>query len=136
MYHVESNLFVSRRLALFSCLVSFLFVLGASHPLWHFETLEEPDLISPTDSRNAVHEGEWAAYKQTPVKTYCEHGFAYDNENDFIAIPECSDYNPYTIDITIRQNSDWSTIIHTIETNFERTQPLRIFTKRQVFFSS
>ena len=119
MYHVESNLFMSRRLALFSCLVSFLFVLGASHPLWHFETLEEPDLISPTDSRNAVHEGEWAAYKQTPVKTYCEHGFAYDNENDFIAIPECSDYNQYTIDITIRQNSDWSTIIHTIETNLD-----------------
>ena len=110
---------MSRRLALFSCLVSFLFVLGASHPLWHFETLEEPDLISPTDSRNAVHEGEWAAYKQTPVKTYCEHGFAYDNENDFIAIPECSDYNQYTIDITIRQNSDWSTIIHTIETNLD-----------------
>lgn len=104
---------------MFSCLVSFLFVLGASHPLWHFETLEEPDLISPTDSRNAVHEGEWAAYKQTPVKTYCEHGFAYDNENDFIAIPECSDYNQYTIDITIRQNSDWSTIIHTIETNLD-----------------
>ena len=119
MYHVESNLFMSSRLALFSCLVSFLFVLGASHPLWHFETLEEPDLISPTDSRNAVHEGEWAAYKQTPVKTYCEHGFAYDNENDFIAIPECSDYNQYTIDITIRQNSDWSTIIHTIETNLD-----------------
>lgn len=110
---------MSRWLALFSCLVSFLFVLGASHPLWHFETLEEPDLISPTDSRNAVHEGEWAAYKQTPVKTYCEHGFAYDNENDFIAIPECSDYNQYTIDITIRQNSDWSTIIHTIETNLD-----------------
>ncbi len=119
MYHVEIVFLMSRRLALFSCLVSFLFLLGASHPLWHFETLEEPDLITPTDSRNAVHEGEWAAYKQTPVKTYCEHGFAYDNENDFIAIPECSDYNQYTIDITIRQNSDWSTIIHTIETNFD-----------------
>ena len=120
MYHVEGKFFMSRRLVLFSCLISFLFVFGASHPLWHFETLEEPDLIMPTDSRNAVHEGEWAAYKQMPVKTYCEDGFAYDNQNDFIAIPECSEYNPDTIDITIRQNSDWSTIIHTIETNFEQ----------------
>ena len=120
MYHVESNLFMSRRLALFSCLISFLFVSGASHYLWQFDALEEPDLIAPTDSRNAVHEGEWAAYKQTPVETYCEHGFAYDNQNDLIAIPECSGYYSDTIDITIRHNSDWSTVIHTIETNFDQ----------------
>ena len=74
----------------------------------------------PTDSRNAVHEGEWAAYKQMPVKTYCEDGFAYDNQNDFIAIPECLGYYSDTIDITIRHNSDWSTVIHTIETNFDQ----------------
>ncbi|MGB2340274.1 MAG: hypothetical protein ACPH9K_04660, partial [Candidatus Poseidoniaceae archaeon] len=91
---------MSRRLALFSCLISFLFVSGASHSLWQFDALEEPALIAPTDSRNAVHEGEWAAYKQTPVETYCEHGFAYDNQNDLIAIPECSGYYSDTIDIT------------------------------------
>ena len=86
MYHVEGKFFMSRRLVFFSCLISFLFVFCTSHPLWQFETLEDPALITPTDSRNAVHEGEWAAYKQMPVRTYCEDGFAYDNQNDFIAI--------------------------------------------------
>ena len=96
-----------------------MFILCSSHPLWQSESLQDPESIAPTDSRNAVHEGEWATYKQTPVRTYCEYGFAYDNENDLIALTECSDYSSNTIDITIRQHPDWSTVVETLETNLD-----------------
>jgi len=71
-----------------------------------------------TSSRNTVHEGDWAAYKQLPLEStyYSCVDFAFDQINDYIAISKCPNY--YDTEITIYQNSEWNEPVHTIETDY------------------
>ena len=119
MYHLIRMFGMSKRLTLFASIVSMMFILCSSHPFVQLEALQDPEIIAPVDARNGVHEGDWASYKQMPLESYCYGGIAYDSENDYIALPECDSWNSNKIDITIRHNSDWNTVVQTLETNMQ-----------------
>ncbi|MGA0380765.1 MAG: hypothetical protein ACO3NJ_08230, partial [Candidatus Poseidoniaceae archaeon] len=110
---------MSKNLPLFSCIVSVMFIVCSSHPFLQSEPFQDPEIIASADARSSVHEGNWASYKQTPLESYCYGGMAYDTENDYIAVPECDSWNYNKIDVTIRHNSDWNTVIETLETNIQ-----------------
>lgn len=65
--------------------------------------------------RNSVIEGSWATYRQTLVRNICDDAFAYDTENDYIAVTRCDNYDG-KLYIPIRENSDWNTLVAEIET--------------------
>ena len=71
-----------------------------------------------TSSRNTVHEGDWAAYKQLPLEStyYSCVDFAFDQINDYIAISGCPNYDD--IEIIIYHNSQWNEPVDTIETDY------------------
>ena len=71
-----------------------------------------------TSSRNTVHEGDWAAYKQLPLEStyYSCVDFAFDQINDYIAISGCPNYDD--TEIIIYHNSQWNEPVHTIETDY------------------
>ena len=103
--------------------MALLFIISTLNPIMtesiEFNDLHETTIITHTDARSSVHEGDWASYKQTPLETYCYNGMAYDTENDYIAVPECDSWSYSKIDIVIRHNSDWSTVVQTLETNMQ-----------------
>jgi len=119
MYHLARLFIMSKKLSLFSCIVSVMFIVCSSHPFLQSEPFQDPEIIASADAGSSVHEGNWASYKQTPLESYCYGGMAYDTENDYIAVPECDSWNYNKIDVTIRHNSDWNTVIETLETNIQ-----------------
>ena len=102
--------------------VCVMFILCSLQNVLLYDTYQEQELVHSTGARDAVHEGAWASYKQMPVGSYCYSGFAYDMENDYIAIPDCDSYNYETLHISIRHNSDWNTVVQLIETNLLNVQ--------------
>ena len=75
--------------------VCVMFILCSLQNVLQYDPYHEQELVHSTAARDAVHEGDWASYKQMPLESYCYGGFAYDTAGDFIAVPECRflDYN-------------------------------------------
>jgi len=118
--HLKHNagIFVARKNLVTPLFFSLLLIISSTTlPVenWGFKSIEN----SETSSRNTVHEGDWAAYKQLPHDTTnigCVD-FAFDQNNDYIAISKCPNY--YDTEITIYQNSEWNEPVYTIETDSE-----------------
>ena len=114
-YIAISDLFEARKDLFLTSLLSALMLLCIA-PLQPADNNIISQLeTSETSGRDSVYEGDWAAYKQLPFNDGSCDKMSYDNKNDYLAMTYCPDY--YSLEILIYHNSDWNTLVSTIESD-------------------